>query len=213
VPGAAAALARTLTLRPFRNRRPPEPEPGAQPRPPPSPGTPDGPGIVDTSKSEVPTWEEVARDYGRYLFTVAYRLTGNQDDAADLVQEVLLRVRRGLPSYRPGSMEGWLGRITTNLFLDDMRRRRRRPVESLSDVADRTLPAAAGADDELVRQTLGADIQAALNALPEEFRAAIVLRDVAGLPYAEISEALDVPVGTVRSRIHRGRALLRESLR
>jgi len=97
--------------------------------------------------------------------------------------------------------------------LDDMRRRRRRPVESLSDVADRTLPAAAGADDELVRRTLGADIQAALNALPEDFRAAIVLRDVAGLPYAEISEALDVPVGTVRSRIHRGRALLRESLR
>jgi RNA polymerase sigma-70 factor (ECF subfamily) len=146
------------------------------------------------------------------LYNVAFRLTGNQDDAADLVQEVLIRVRRGLASYRPGSMEGWLSRISTNVFLDEVRRRRRRPLESLPDDADRVLPSAASAEDALNAQVLSADIQAALLRLPEEFRAAVVLCDVAGLPYGDIGSALGVPIGTVRSRIHRGRALLREAL-
>src|SRR3954468_20678563 len=75
-----------------------------------------------------PTWEEVARNYGRFLYTVAYRLTGNREDAEDLVQEVLLRVRRGLETYQPGSMKGWLSRIATNAFLDDVRRKKRRPA-------------------------------------------------------------------------------------
>src|SRR6185503_5122876 len=72
----------------------------------------------------IPTWEEVARTHGRFLYTVAFRLTGNDDDAQDLVQDVLLRVRRGLETYRPGSLEGWVSRIRTNAFLDDVRRRR-----------------------------------------------------------------------------------------
>src|ERR671939_541585 len=87
-----------------------------------------------------PTWEEGARRYGRFLYTVAYRLTGNRDDAEDLVQEVLVRVRRGLETYQPGSMEGWLSRIATNAFLDEVRRRRRRRVESLPDDPDRVVP-------------------------------------------------------------------------
>jgi RNA polymerase sigma-70 factor (ECF subfamily) len=155
----------------------------------------------------------VARGYGPFLYTVAYRLTGNPDDAADLVQEVLIRVRRGLVSYRPGSMEGWLSRITTNVFLDDVRRRRRRPVELLPDDPDRVLPSAPSAEDMLNAEVLSADIQAALLRLPVEFRTAVVLCDVAGLSYAEIGTALGVPLGTVRSRLHRGRALLREALR
>ena len=160
----------------------------------------------------VPTWEEIARDYGRFLYTVAYRLTGNRDDASDLVQEVLLRVRRGLRTYRPGSMEGWLSRIATNAFLDDVRRRQRRRVESLPSDPDRVIPPAMGADSASEAEVLPADIQAALARLPDEYRAAVVLCDVVGLSYQEISEALGVPVGTVRSRIHRGRALLREAL-
>jgi RNA polymerase sigma-70 factor (ECF subfamily) len=116
---------------------------------------------------------------------VAYRLTGNDADAQDLVQDVLLRVRRGLETYRPGSLEGWLSRITTNAFLDDVR------------AAARTLPA---------------DLQAALLTLPEDFRVAVVLCDVVGLQYDEIADDLGIPIGTVRSRIHRGRALLREAL-
>ena len=161
---------------------------------------------------DVPTWEEVARGHGRFLYTVAYRLTGNDDDAQDLVQEVLLRVRRGLASYQPGSMEGWLSRITTNAFLDETRRRRRRPVVALPDEVDRVVPPSEGADVAAMAQSLSADIQGALAELPDEFRVAVVLCDVVGLPYAEIAETLNVPVGTVRSRIHRGRLLLREAL-
>jgi RNA polymerase sigma-70 factor (ECF subfamily) len=159
-----------------------------------------------------PTWEEVARDHGRFLYTVAYRLTGNREDAEDLVQEVLLRVRRGLETYRPGSMEGWLSRIATNAFLDDVRRKRRRPVDLLPDDPDWVLPPSSPADEVLAAAVLPDDVQAALDRLPEDFRAAVVLCDVAGLSYNEIGEALGVPVGTVRSRIHRGRALLRQAL-
>lgn len=161
----------------------------------------------------VPTWEEVARAHGRFIYTVAYRLTGNDDDAKDLVQEVLLRVRKGLASYRPGSMEGWLSRITTNAFLDDVRRRRRRPVELLPEEPDRLAPPAHGADAAFEAAVLSEDVQAAVRRLPPEYRSAVVLSDVVGLTYQEISEALAVPVGTVRSRLHRGRALLREALR
>ena len=158
----------------------------------------------------VPSWEEVARRYGRFLYNVAYRLAGNDDDANDLAQEALLRVRKGLESYRPGSMEAWLSRIVTNVFLDEVRRRRRRPVEAFPDDPDRLLPPSAAAD--AATDKLSDEVQAALRTLPEDFRAAVVLCDVVGLSYEEIGEALDVPVGTVRSRIHRGRRQLRTAL-
>ncbi|MBV8951197.1 MAG: sigma-70 family RNA polymerase sigma factor [Actinobacteria bacterium] len=165
--------------------------------------------VVVTSDG-VPTWDQVAREHGRFLYQVAYRLTGNSDDAADLVQEALLRVRKGLETYQPGSLEGWLARIVTNVFLDEVRRRRRRPVTALPDDADRVLPSAPSADEASVE--LSADVQAALSSLPEEFRVAVVLCDVADLPYEEIAAATGAPVGTVRSRIHRGRRLLRAAL-
>jgi RNA polymerase sigma-70 factor, ECF subfamily len=160
----------------------------------------------------VPTWEEIARTYGRFLYTVAYRLTGNDADAQDLVQDVLLRVRKGLATYRPGSMEGWLSRITTNAFLDDVRRRRRRPVDTLGDDADQVLTVGDDVQRALDAATLSAEVEAALARLSPDFRSAVVLCDVVGLSYDEIAEALDIPVGTVRSRIHRARAALREAL-
>src|SRR6186997_1150727 len=146
-----------------------------------------------------PTWEEVARTHGRFLYTVAYRLTGDREDAEDLVQEVLLRVRRGLVTYRPGSLEGWLSRITTNAFLDDVRRRRRRPTVALPDDADRVLVDRNGDPDAVLAATsLPNDIQAAIRELPEDFRVAVVLCDVVGLQYDEIADDLGVPIGTVR---------------
>jgi len=160
----------------------------------------------------VPSWEEVARDHGRFLHNVAYRLTGNDDDARDLVQESLLRVRRGLETYQPGSLEGWLARIVTNVFLDEVRRKRRRPVQALPDDPDRVLPADAGADDVAAAAGLSTEIQEALAALPEEFRVPVVLRDVADQTYEDIAGSLGVPVGTVRSRLHRGRRMLRAAL-
>lgn len=159
-----------------------------------------------------PSWEDIARTHGRFLYTVAYRLTGNHEDAQDLVQDVLLRVQRGLATYQPGSMEGWLSRITTNAFLDEVRRRRRRPADALPERPETVLPPQPSADEALAAETLPQDVQAALLALPDEFRAAVVMCDVAGLSYQDIADALSVPVGTVRSRIHRGRSLLRAAL-
>jgi RNA polymerase sigma-70 factor (ECF subfamily) len=160
----------------------------------------------------VPTWEEIARDHGRFLYAVAYRLTGNHEDAQDLVQEVLLRVRRGLATFTPGSLEGWLSRITTNAFLDDVRKRRRRPLEVVPDLPDALVGVDASPDQAIAGQRLPDDIQGALRDLPPDFRAPVVLCDVVGLDYAEIASVLSIPPGTVRSRIHRGRALLRKAL-
>lgn len=159
-----------------------------------------------------PTWEQVARSHGRFVYNVAYRLTGNHDDAQDLVQEVMLRVRRGLDTFQPGSLEAWLSRITTNLFLDEVRRKRRRPLEVVPELPDPLIATTADPEAELAKEHLPAEIQAALVKLPADFRAAVVLCDVVGMDYAEIAEALDIPPGTVRSRIHRGRAMLRGAL-
>lgn len=155
----------------------------------------------------VPSWEEVAREHGRFLYAVAYRLAGNSEDAQDLVQDALLRIRRGLETYEPGSLEGWLARIVTNVFLDDVRRRKRRPVTALRPDHEARIPAAAAAD--AASESLSDDVQRALDALPPEFRVAVVLCDVADLGYDEIAVRLGIPVGTVRSRIHRGRRMLR----
>ncbi|MCZ7527452.1 MAG: sigma-70 family RNA polymerase sigma factor [Acidimicrobiia bacterium] len=158
----------------------------------------------------VPSWEDVAREHGRFLYNVAYRLAGNEDDAADLVQEALLRIRRGLATYRPGSLEGWLARIVTNVFLDEVRRRKRRPTVALPGEPDLVLAPAPAADE--AAEALSDEVQAALATLPEDFRVAVVLSDVADLPYEDVAAATGVPVGTVRSRIHRGRRLLRAAL-
>jgi RNA polymerase sigma-70 factor, ECF subfamily len=125
---------------------------------------------------------------------------------------VLLRVHRGLASYQPGSLEGWLSRIATNAFLDDVRRRRRRPTVALGDDPDRVLPAGPDAADALDAAGLPDHLQRALVGLPPDYRAAVVLCDVVGLTYEEIAASLGVPVGTVRSRIHRGRSALRQVL-
>ena len=158
----------------------------------------------------VPTWEEVARDYGRFLYNVAYRLAGNDDDAQDLVQEALIRVRKGLERYEPGSLEGWLARIVTNVFLDEVRRRKRRPTDALPDDPGRVLPPTPAADE--VPTGLSDEVQRALGGLPDDFRVPVVLCDVSDLSYEQIADATGVPIGTVRSRIHRGRRLLRAAL-
>ncbi len=160
----------------------------------------------------VPSWDAVARDHGGFMFSVAFRLAGNQSDAEDVVQEALLRVKRGLETYTPGSLQGWLARIVTNVFLDETRRRKRRPQTRLPDEPDRVLAGAPAADEALAMETLPDHLQRALSGLAEEFRVAVVLCDVAGLTYDEIAAQTGVPVGTVRSRVHRGRTKLREVL-
>ncbi|RPI24207.1 MAG: sigma-70 family RNA polymerase sigma factor [Actinobacteria bacterium] len=160
----------------------------------------------------VPSWEDVAQRYGRRIYNFAYRLTGDPDDAADLVQDVLIRVRSGLDQYQPGSFEGWLWRITRNAFLDGVRRRQRRPTMPLPEDDHASLGSSPSPDEVLAAVRLSDDVQAALVKLPYDFREAVVLCDVVGLTYDEIADATEVPVGTVRSRIHRGRKMLRETL-
>jgi RNA polymerase sigma-70 factor, ECF subfamily len=160
-----------------------------------------------------PSWDEIVRQHSARVFRLAYRLTGNKHDAEDLTQDVFIRVFRSLSSYSPGTFEGWLHRITTNLFLDGARRRQRIRFDALSDESAERLhsrePNPAQTVDD---RSLDADVQAALNALAPEYRAAVVLCDIEGLTYEEIAATLGVKLGTVRSRIHRGRAQLRESL-
>ncbi len=160
-----------------------------------------------------PTWDDVVRDHSARVYRLAYRLTGNPHDAEDLTHDVFVRVFRSLDRYQPGTFEGWLHRITTNLFLDRMRRRKRIRFDALSDDAAARLPSkVAGPEEAYAQSTMDDDVQRALDALSPEFRAAVVLCDIEGLSYEEVAATLGIKLGTVRSRIHRGRAQLRDSL-
>jgi RNA polymerase sigma-70 factor (ECF subfamily) len=161
----------------------------------------------------LPTWEDIVRMHSARVYRLAYRLTGNPHDAEDLTQEVFVRVFRSLSSYTPGTFEGWLHRITTNLFLDGARRKQRIRFEGLADEMAHRLPGSEPTPAEVFDDThLDDDVQAALKALPPEYRAAVVLCDIEGFSYEEIAATLNVKLGTVRSRIHRGRAQLRTAL-
>ncbi|MGD9620247.1 MAG: RNA polymerase sigma factor SigE [Mycolicibacterium sp.] len=163
-------------------------------------------------KAAMPSWDELVRQHADRVYRLAYRLSGSQHDAEDLTQETFIRVFRSVQNYLPGTFEGWLHRITTNLFLDMVRRRGRIRMEALPDDYDR-VPADEPNPEQIYHDArLGPDLQAALDSLPPEFRAAVVLCDIEGLSYEEIGATLDVKLGTVRSRIHRGRQALRDHL-
>ncbi|MGE2689836.1 RNA polymerase sigma factor SigE [Mycolicibacterium pulveris] len=175
---------------------------------------PTGTAVFDATgdKSTMPSWDELVRQHADRVYRLAYRLSGNQHDAEDLTQETFIRVFRSVQNYQPGTFEGWLHRITTNLFLDMVRRRGRIRMEALPEDYDR-VPADDPNPEQIYHDSrLGPDLQAALDSLPPEFRAAVVLCDIEGLSYEEIGATLDVKLGTVRSRIHRGRQALREYL-
>ena len=160
-----------------------------------------------------PSWDEVVRTHSARVYRLAYRLTGDRHDAEDLTQEVFVRVFRSLSSYTPGTFEGWLHRITTNLFLDSVRRKSKIRFEGLADdAADRLAGKEPTPAQAFFDSHLDADIERALAALAPEFRAAVVLCDIEGLSYEEIAATLGVKLGTVRSRIHRGRSQLRTAL-
>ncbi len=159
-----------------------------------------------------PTWEDVVREHGNRVYRLAYRLTGNAHDAEDLTQDVFVRVFRSLADYTPGTFEGWLHRITTNLFLDRMRRQQKIRFDALPEDTERLAGREASPEAAYTEAHLDADIEAALAALPPDFRAAVVLCDIEQLSYEEIAQTLGVKLGTVRSRISRGRAMLRSAL-
>jgi len=170
----------------------------------------DAPG---TPEAGVPTWEEIVDRHSDRVYRLAMRLTGNRHDAEDLTQEVFVRVFRSLSTYTPGTFEGWIHRITTNLFLDQARRKQRIRFDALSDESAARLPSRGPGPEQRYHDAhFDDDVQRALDALSPDFRAAVVLCDIEGLSYEEIATTLGVKLGTVRSRIHRGRAQLRTAL-
>lgn len=162
-------------------------------------------------RGEAPAWEELVRRHTRRVYNLAYRFTGNRHEAEDVSQEVFLRVYRTLSSYRAaqGQFTTWLTSVTRNLLVDHYRRTRRdRITDSLDDekatVHER--PSTARRPDDLASAgELGAKVQQALQKVSPELREAVILRDLQGLEYSEIREVLQVPEGTVKSRINRGR--------
>lgn len=171
--------------------------------------------MTDLPTTGVPTWDEVVDLHSARVYRLAYRLTGNRADAEDLTQEVFVRVFRSLGGFTPGQFEAWLHRITTNLFLDQARRRARLRFDPVGELTDSRYESAAPLtepDERVAGGVFEGDVEAALAALGPEFRAAVVLCDIEGLSYEEIADVLGVKTGTVRSRIHRGRAQLRRAL-
>ena len=158
------------------------------------------------------SWESLVSEHSPRVYRLAFRLTGNAYDADDLTQEVFVRAFRALPTFSPGNVSAWLHRITTNLFLDQARRRTRIRFDPLAD--DQVGPATLDLAPELyvTDGMFDADVEEALQSLPPDFRVAVVLCDIEGLSYEEIADALDTKVGTIRSRIHRGRTMLRRTL-
>ncbi len=155
--------------------------------------------------------ELVRRHRGRVL-RLATRLTGNRSDAEDLTQEVFVRALTSADTLRADGVEGWLHRVTTNLFLDHARRRARTRVDPWGEHLEARIRPAEAADTELLGETFESDVEIALTALAAPLRAVVVLVDLEGLSYAEAASVLDLKVGTVRSRLHRGRSQLRRAL-
>jgi RNA polymerase sigma factor (sigma-70 family) len=169
--------------------------------------------VADADVWTPPSWEEIVQQHSARVYRLAFRLTGNAHDAEDLTQDVFVRVFRSLSSYTPGTFEGWLHRITTNLFLDSVRRKQRIRCDALADDAAERLHGREPTPERLLTdRMLDADIQAALDSMAPDFRVAVVLCDIEGLSYEEIAATLGIKLGTVRSRIHRGRAHLRAAL-
>ena len=159
-----------------------------------------------------PTWDQVVARHSTRVHRHALRLTGNRSDADDLTQEVFLRVFRSLDTYVDGSFEGWLHRITTNLFLDQVRRKARLRLDPAGDSLEGSVVPARAAHDLALDALFDNDVEDALSALPAEFRAPVLLADVDGLSYEEVAAVLGLKLGTVRSRIHRGRSRMRRAL-
>jgi RNA polymerase sigma-70 factor (ECF subfamily) len=156
-------------------------------------------------------WADVVARYADVVYTMAFRLTGDDEEARDLAQDVLIRLQRGLAKYREGNFEGWLYRLTVNAFRDRLRKRKR----LREDVLPEDVPAMRTGgivEEEVQLGELHEIVQRALVQLPPEYREAVVLRDLEGRSYEEIAEILEIPPGTVRSRIHRGREAMRELL-
>lgn len=167
---------------------------------------------------------DLAMEHMSSLYSAAMRMTRNPADAEDLVQETYLKAYRGFGGFEEGTnLKAWLYRILTNTYINSYRAKQRRPDETdLDEVEDLYLyrrlggleaaRASRSAEDELLDLFTEAEVKAAIEELPEGFRIAVLLADVEGFSYKEIAEIMDIPIGTVMSRLHRGRKALEKLL-
>lgn len=161
----------------------------------------------------VEAFEEVVRRYQQYAFRIAYGILGNDRDAEDMVQEAFITIYYKIPGLRsPEAFPAWLAKIVTNLCLRTSEKSGKctnLPLESVEN----SLADSSAVNDVYRQSDFKQDVHRAILSLPLDYRTVVVLRDLQGYSYSEITEILDVPVGTVKSRIHHGRTLLAEILR
>lgn len=175
------------------------------------------------SQEELSAFEALVTRYASHVYHIAYRMAGNDADAKDLTQEAFVRVLRALRSIDPGAnLDSWLYRIVTNLFIDLLRRRPKVRLESLDapqatlkggEVVREVADERANPEADVVEAQMDAEVQRALMALHPDLRAVVVLSDIEGYAYEEIAVMLRIPVGTVKSRLHRARRTLQAALR
>lgn len=169
-------------------------------------------------------FERDAMQFASQLYSAALRMTRNPADAEDVVQETYLKAYRAYDTFEAGTnLKAWLYRILTNTYINRYRKKKRRPTEvELDEVEDLYLYKKVGgpargdvspsAEEEVLESFVDADVKAAVEALPDNFRMPVLLADVEGFSYKEIAEIMDVPIGTVMSRLHRGRKALQQAL-
>ena len=180
-------------------------------------------GLAEEKPNRRAEFDRLVERYHKQAYNIAYRMTGNHADAEDLTQEAFVRAFRFFGNYRRDwPFDNWLYKIMSNLFVDDLRRRPKAPIQSLDQPLDfggrgdeifLEIPDAASNPERMVlSQELDEHLQSALGSLPNDFRMTVILADIEGLSYEEISGVMRCSLGTVRSRLHRGRKLLRSKI-
>ncbi len=174
--------------------------------------------VERAQRGDVQAYNELVLTYQQLAYNVAYRITGNEDMAMDATQDGFLKGYQALSQFRGGSFKAWILRIITNCCYDQLRRRQRRPQTPLDDLVenDEHSRLLEDTDDRpetaVERQEFDITIQRALSLLPEDQRVTVIMSDIEGMSYEEIAAATDVALGTVKSRLSRGRAKLRAFL-